>query len=176
VSAEEADERDLVADLEEIVSDCGFVHFDVPREGPGSTYVVMIVPHDEQVYRDEDEDEDAGGSGLGYGGEGLDCSCAVRIYAIPDNAVSAERRQVLRRADRADLSRYDEGEVDDAEAAQAALLVESWVGEGDWADRLAFVYNHDPPTYAGPGAPDRPSEVVTIMLPASGFDRVASRY
>jgi hypothetical protein len=30
-----------IATLEEIILDCGFVHFDVPTDGASSTYVVM---------------------------------------------------------------------------------------------------------------------------------------
>src|SRR5262245_34958006 len=123
-------ERDLIGDLEEIILDCGFTDVEIPTEGPGSTYVVMIVPHDEQVIYEEDDVED--GERLGYRGWGLDGSCSVRVYAVPDTEVSPERRQVLAGANGADLSRYELGEVDDRDAAEAALLVESWVSKGDW--------------------------------------------
>jgi hypothetical protein len=174
-------ERDLMGDLEEIILDCGFVHVEIPTEGPGSTYVVMIVPHDEQVFpeAEDEDDEPAVGRRLGYRGQGLDGSCSVRIYAIPDTEVSAERRMVLRRANGVDLSHYDvydKDEVDDPDAAEAALTVESWVTKGNWSNRLALNYNNDPLMYGGLGPPDRPTAIVTIMLPASSYDEFAERY
>ena len=177
---DQIDERDLIGELEEIILDCGFVHVEIPTEGPGSTYVVMVVPFDEQVFAD-DEDQQVG-SRLGYRGQGLDGSTSVRIYAVPDTEVSAKRREVLRRANGADLSRYDPDYPDDPDedhdmdAVEAALKVEHWVTKGKWKDRLVLNYNSDPLMYGGLGPPDRPTDIVMIMLPASSYDEFADRY
>jgi hypothetical protein len=182
VTEPDSDERDVIGDLEEIILDCGFVHFEIPTEGPGSTYIVMIVPSLERVFRADDEDDTPLGQRLGYRGEGLDGSTSVRIYAIPDTEVSAERRQVLGRANGADLSHYDADYPDDPDAVhdpdavEAALTVESWVTEGNWKNRLALNYVNDPLLYGGLGPPDRPTDLVTIMLPASLYDEFAERY
>jgi len=173
------EERDLHGDLEEIILDCGYINEEIPTEGPGSTYVVMITPFEEQVFGDDDGEV---GTRLGYRGQGLDGSCSVRIYAVPDAIITPKRREVLRRANVADLSAYDPydddalEEADDPDAAEAALKVERWVTKGKWVDYLAFNYNNDPLTYGGPGAPDRPTDIVTIMLPGSSYDEFADRY
>ena len=70
------EERDLHGDLEEIILDCGYINEEIPTDGPGSTYVVMITPFEEQVFGDDDGEV---GTRLGYRGQGLDGSCSVRI-------------------------------------------------------------------------------------------------
>jgi hypothetical protein len=37
----------------------------IPTEGPGSTYVVMVVPFDEQVFADDEDQQVGSGSAIG---------------------------------------------------------------------------------------------------------------
>jgi hypothetical protein len=162
-------EADVLADLQDVLADCGYARFEIPTQGPGSTYVVMVVPHPDSVWPDESDEE--------FEDDSLNGATAVRVYAIADTEIGPEQRAVLERADGVDMSAWDEGPPEDPASPQAAaLLIEDWVTAGPWAGRIAFCYRNDPMLYLGRTGPDRPTALVTVTLPASGFDSASSGY
>jgi hypothetical protein len=164
--------QSAVAELEMVLAGCGFIRWEIPAEGPGSTYVVVITPHIDAVI-DPDSDLDDSESE----GPELEASAGVRVYAIPDAKITADQRRTLDRADGADLT-YDMEESEPAADSPegAARVVDEWVSRGMWAKRLVYSFNHEPLSYHGNVAPDRPSALVTITMPADVWDEVASDY
>ena len=169
--------------LSAVLASCGFTHVEIPAEGPGCIYVVMVVPHLETAYGLDEEDEteeydeveDEYDDPDGPRDDDLDGSTAVRVYAIPDTEIGAEQRATLRLADAVDLTFHPHSLPAPDDKAAAARQVDQWLTAGPWDDRLALCYNNDPLTVYG-SVRDRPTALIMITLPADVWDPIASRY
>jgi hypothetical protein len=96
----------LRARLFGVVADTGVARLDdddIPTDGPPTTYVVIIVPHFDEVFPHPDEYEYAEDAepfvDPQWGNITMEGSRSVEVFAVLDEHVDAGDRQLLRAAD-----------------------------------------------------------------------------